>query len=178
MSILPFRRRPERPAPRHSAHGHPHCEVPPAQAAAHADAFHGRNSAEDIAAAVRTAGSYPYPEPGTMTAASSDWAGAQDPAMELHHEAAAETALISSVQPRAYVQPRSLLPAIPLDAEIRLWVRAGVASGRYEDVDAFADWAERRVQRRCDRAQWHARQTLSAGWRQISVIWAAAGRAA
>lgn len=165
MSILPFRRRPARPAPRHSSGSHR--EITPAEAAAHADAFHGR-----------AAGTRPYPEPAVMTAASAPWAGAQDPAMEISHEAAAETMLLSTVQSRAYVAPRCLLPAIPLDAEIRLWVRARVASGAYEDIDMLADRAERRVQRGCDRAHWHARQTLTAGWRQIGALVTAARWAA
>jgi len=173
MSILSFRRRTGRPAPRHSVHG-PR-ELTPAQAAAHADAVHGRDSAADMIAALRASGQDPYPEPEVMTAGSAGWAGAQDAAYEM---AADETTLISTVQPRSYVAARCLLPAIPLEAEIRLWVRAKIAAGAYEDVDLYADQAERRVQTRSDRAHWHARQTLADGWRQITALAAAAGRAA
>lgn len=85
MSVLNLRRRAGRPAPRHSVHA-PR-PVTPTQAAAHADAFHGRDSSADRGRAMlRAEGTRPYPEPDTLTAGSAPWAGAQDPAMQLQCE--------------------------------------------------------------------------------------------
>jgi hypothetical protein len=183
MSIRLFRR----PAPRHSAHGTPHREMTPREAAAFADGLHGRPDTErdglDVAEALQAYA----PEPVVMTAGSAPWAGGQDPAMETGrfdpHAAEPWTRPedMQAARTRRYVPPAP--PAadgvlvIPLDRDILLMIRAAIARGRYEDVEAYADQAARRAAQRFDWAQARLRHHLDAGWRACMAM-AASRRAA
>lgn len=186
MSVLRIRRRAQHAAPRRDRHP----EITPAQAAAHADAFHGR------------AGTHPHDEPAAMTAGSAPWAaapftGAQDRSMEApveHHddprlvetqpwrvpEGLLSAPPVRSGVPRPYHPAPAtgcLLPAIDLDREIALWVENLIAAGRLEDVDAYAERAERRAGWALDAAQRRVTATLSAVWYQVATA-LAAGEAA
>lgn len=182
---LSFRRAKQRQAPRHSAHGHR--ELTPAQAAAFADGLHGRPDTENDGLDVTDALNEYAPEPSAWTAAvpSHDAPGAQDAAMEADgwdpHATQPWTRPedLQAARTRRYVEPvpavpLSVLPAIPLDREIRLRVAAAITQGRFEDVEAYAAGAVRRATQRFDWVQARLARRLDAGWRACAAIAAAA----